>query len=109
MCELTGFDFNFVITGDTIAASPFHSIWKMLLKELSNLSIDVDCPSMFYHKGNAHLFQGITRYGTNNITKDCPSDVTKRMLFVDVFSLISHSCATDNPLLKTFISDYCFI
>ena len=131
-------NFDTIIIGDSIAAglSRYSNVWEIFFKESLNLGIGVDRTQHLLWRVErlpvpSHLKYVIIYCGTNNISKDSPSEVANSILCialllkkrnrclkiiitcifprVDKFSRFRIIVPQINQLLKIFASTYDFI
>ena len=102
--QLTYTHFDIIIIGDSIAAglSHYSNVWETSFKELLNLGIGGDCTQHILWRVEhlpvpSHLKYVIIHCGTNNISKDSPSEIANNILCI--FLLFKKR----NPCLKIIV------
>ena len=103
--QLTYIHFDTISIGDSIAGglSCYSNVWETFFKELLNLSIDADCTQHILWRVEclpvpSHLKYVIINCGTNNISKDSPSETVNSILCITILF------KKRNPCLKIIIT-----
>ena len=103
--QLTYIHFDTSIIGDLIAAglSRYSNVWETFFKESLHLGIGGDCTQHILWRTEclpvpSHLTYVIIYYGTNNISKDSPSEIANGILCIALLF------KKRNPFLKIIIT-----
>ena len=97
--QLTHTHFDTIIIGDSVAVglSRYSNVWETFLKESVNLGIGGDRTQHIFWRlerlpAPSHLKYVIIHCGTNNISKDSPSEIANSILCIALLFKKRHTC-----------------